>query len=231
MKRFALGLACALAGAALYLLPNRFGGAPILLPLTAIDRAIPFWPASVWAYAAIYVLLLGAYFGANADARASVLLRQLLFTQAIAAVVYVALPIGFPRDAYPIASDTLTINRWMAELWRRIDAPVNCLPSLHVTTAMLCLSVFDEGRLRPWRPFALALAVLTVASTLTFKQHYVVDLLAGGVLARLALALFPVSPRTRPGAAPLLPARSRAAHCARPTQAHPDDARAARHRR
>ncbi|MGE0311997.1 MAG: phosphatase PAP2 family protein [Lautropia sp.] len=197
--RVALALGCALVSALLYLLPNRFGPPPIELPMTALDRAIPFWPASAWTYAAVYLLLPWTFFGIASFTRLVALAKALVFTQAVAALAFTIVPIAYPRGDFPIPPDTRPLDRAVAQFLRDIDLPVNCLPSLHVTTVLLCLAAFDEGRLRRQRPLAIALALATVASTLSFKQHYVVDLVAGAALGAGAWALFL---RRAPAAAP-----------------------------
>jgi len=184
------GIVCGLVCAALYLAPNRLGGAPGTLPLTALDLAVPFWPASVWLYAAMYGLLGWAFFGTACPRRASRLLYALAFCQVLAAGIYTLIPLRFPREAFALPPGTWGLNRQAIAFWHAIDAPVNCLPSLHVTTALLCLWAFNAAPLRRHRAAALLLATLTIGSTLTFKQHYAVDLLGGAILAALGWALF-----------------------------------------
>lgn len=188
--RLVLALGCSLICALLYLLPNRFGPPPIELPLTAIDRAVPFWPASVWSYVSIYLLLPWTFFGLASFARVVALAKALVFTQALAAIVFVNWPIAYPRADHPIPDGTWPLNSALARFVRAVDVPVNCLPSLHVTTVLLCLACFDDTRLQHHRPFATALAIATIASTLTFKQHYIVDLFGGAAIAALAWWLF-----------------------------------------
>ena len=162
---------CGLLCAALYLAPNRLGGTPGALPLTALDLAVPLWPASVWLYAAMHGLLGWAFFGTADPRRASRLLYALAFCQILATGIYTLAPLRFPREAFALPADTWSLNRQATAFWHAIDAPVNCLPSLHVTTALLCLWAFNAEPLRRYRAGALLLAASTIASTLTFKQH------------------------------------------------------------
>ena len=66
---------------------------------------------------------------------------------------------------------------------RATDAPVNCLPSLHVCTATLCALAMRGSR---WFGAAQCIACLCAASTLTFKQHYAVDVITGAALGAAA---------------------------------------------
>lgn len=59
-------------------------------------------------------------------------------------------------------------------------APRNCLPSLHVTWAILIWRAAKPG----WAKYAMALfAVLTAVATLTTGQHYLIDLIVALPLA------------------------------------------------
>ena len=65
-----------------------------------------------------------------------------------------------------------------------LDLPLNCFPSMHVSLVFLGLFVIKMYRpdlLRYYLVWAIAIAL----STLLVKQHYIVDVLAGGVLGSL----------------------------------------------
>jgi membrane-associated phospholipid phosphatase len=72
-----------------------------------------------------------------------------------------------------------------------MDTPANCCPSLHVSTAFLTAFIFidssSEGGVRRERRGYLAIylvwAFAIAVSTLTTKQHYLVDVVTGFVLA------------------------------------------------
>ena len=59
------------------------------------------------------------------------------------------------------------------------------MPSLHVTSGLLCMALV--GRQRTPLAFAVgAVAFASIVSTLTFKQHYAIDLPAGALYAAFA---------------------------------------------
>jgi membrane-associated phospholipid phosphatase len=63
-----------------------------------------------------------------------------------------------------------------------VDRPVNCVPSLHVANACVCaLALQREGS--TWHYGAPVWLALIMLSTLTTKQHFVIDVLAGVLLA------------------------------------------------
>jgi membrane-associated phospholipid phosphatase len=74
-------------------------------------------------------------------------------------------------------------------MWHGLDGPANCLPSLHVSTALMALTAFTRRSGASSNllanSVATLIAVATIVSTLTFKQHYVVDLIAGAAQAAI----------------------------------------------
>jgi membrane-associated phospholipid phosphatase len=174
-----------LAGAG-YLLSNRFPLAPVSrLPMTWIDLIVPFWPATGWIYAAQYPFMIWAFFSFDDPDRRIRFLYACLLMQAMAVTIFLIWPIAYPREQFVTPPGTHAINEALVIFWRTLDAPTNCLPSLHVSGAVLCISAFMTGKASRHFRKSLVCAFLCSASTLTFKQHYFVDVLAG-----LALGVF-----------------------------------------
>jgi membrane-associated phospholipid phosphatase len=70
-----------------------------------------------------------------------------------------------------------------------IDPPYNCFPSLHVAYAFV--SALTCSRVHRGVGFvALLWAVLIAVSTVFTKQHYVLDVIGGGLIAWVAYAIF-----------------------------------------
>lgn len=196
--KYAAGIVVAVCAAALYLLPNRMAGTDaVMLPLTAADRLVPFWPWTGWIYASVYAFLAIAFVGMRDLAVASRFLYACLFTQLAAAAVFVAFPTVYPRELFPLPYGATASDAALVGFWRGLDAPANCFPSLHVSTCVLCLAAYGTGPLRRFRYVAAAAAALLIASTLTFKQHYVVDLVGGGALGLSSYWIFFRWPRIR----------------------------------
>jgi len=166
--------------AAMYFIPQHWQfAAPVTLPLTALDRAIPFWPESGLVYFGVFVFLLVTFFLLRDRREATRFLYASLLAQLIGMVVFLFWPTRFPRELFPLPAAASGLGRALVNYVRSTDASVNCLPSLHVSTVTICVLA-----LRGSRGFsaALAVGVPVVVSTLTFKQHYVVDALAGAAL-------------------------------------------------
>ena len=154
----------------------------VLIPMFDWEAAIPFWPQTVWIYLVQYPLLVIAFIVCRDPARCGRFLYAAVIVQAVAALIYLLYPIQIPRPAMPLNSELDAITSALASAVRSVDAPVNCFPSLHVTSCLLCLWLIARERTGFVWCFAFVSA-LCIASTLTFKQHYFIDLPAGAALA------------------------------------------------
>lgn len=159
---------------------------PRLLRFTALDELIPFVPATSVVYVSAYVL---AFVGFLSLRRASEMRRYLevfITCVLVAGLVHWLMPTRYPRELFPLSGDG-----WGARLLgavRSVDTPNSCLPSLHVALATVAAFLVRRDRPRWVLPLALwALAI--AASTLTTKQHYVVDVVSGFGLATVAVFL------------------------------------------
>lgn len=98
----------------------------------------------------------------------------------LGAATQVLLPARAPWPAAPMA-----IQRW-THSWS-VMQPYACLPSMHVTlTAYPCCVALSVLRTRWVKTLSVVGALLIAISTLTLKEHYVLDTLAGLVLAFLS---------------------------------------------
>jgi membrane-associated phospholipid phosphatase len=151
--------------------------------MSDFDRAIPFWPWTVWLYLPLFVLFFHVavflirrwevYFRA---------LASLFLVSATAYVVFFFAPSTYPRPVVP--RDGSLTGELFAFL-HFLDPPNNTFPSLHV--AMMLTIVLACIRDDPKRgKILLALAVWPALSIVTTKQHYIVDLFGGAVLAVFA---------------------------------------------
>jgi membrane-associated phospholipid phosphatase len=153
---------------------------------TRLDDAIPFWPWTGWCYLPFYA---GTFIIAIAGFR-----RRWLFDRTVQAVVLVMLvgalghifvPAEYPRTVLHPPYGDLS-SAFLASV-QRIDPPGNVFPSLHVAhTTMLSLLLIKDrpilGRV------ALVMATMLALSTLTTKQHFIADVIAGYLLAFLGRA-------------------------------------------
>ena len=187
----------------LYFWIMKNAGQAWVLPLTAFDRLIAFWPAvlpiylSLWGYIALPVLLakdrreLWSFsFGCAA-------------MTALALVVFWFMPTAIPNfiiDATPGTS---------LHFLKTVDSAGNAFPSLHVSFSVFACIVLarqlrDAGAPAWLRVFNVAWAVAIVYSTMAVRQHVLIDVL-GGLVLGLALGF---ASRERSAAAPPVGARA-----------------------
>jgi membrane-associated phospholipid phosphatase len=154
---------------------------PRLLPMTAIDEATPFLPSSVFLYVSDYLLAFVAFM--SLQKRENVIRFLWVFMSCVVAagVIHWGFPTTYPRERFPIPEDADGLSRLALTVLRFFDSPNSCLPSLHVATATgsALLVSRENRRLSAW---LFGWAMLVSLSTLTAKQHYLVDVIGGWVM-------------------------------------------------
>lgn len=171
---------------AAYLFMGKFGMIfeRFFLPLSPWDKAIPFLPWTFWIYISLYVLLPLTF--SLFEKKSEIILMGYSFMSCviISQVIWFVFPVEYSlRPNLSHMEQNFFINA--IALLYALDTPaVNCYPSLHVSGSWLCFYLVYE--LRPqYKNYFFSAAVLISLSTLTFKQHYIADMLAGFSLAFL----------------------------------------------
>jgi membrane-associated phospholipid phosphatase len=153
---------------------------------TRLDDVIPFWPWTSWCYLPFYAAI---FLIAVAGLR-----RKQLFNRAVLAVIIVMslgalghLFVGaeYPRPVLhaPFATVSDAFMGWV----QTVDPPGNVFPSLHVAHTTMLALILREDRRRLGN-VTLIMATLLALSTLTTKQHFIADVIAGYLLAFLGRA-------------------------------------------
>lgn len=152
--------------------------------LTEIDKIIPFIPEFIW----IYHTLIPVFFVTTVlMIEKKNVFFSAMFSVFIASVImiafYVFLPAFYPRDGYTEAS----LSGMVVEFTRTIDGANNTFPSAHVTFSWLLAffaGISAYAKKNKWiKPAYLLWAFLISVSTVTLKQHFIVDVFSGIVLA------------------------------------------------
>jgi hypothetical protein len=156
------------------------------LPLTDLDRAIPFIPETVWLYSTVTWTTLAAWLHVPDRLHA----RRLYFTLVLSALIswlfFFFFPTVYPRDLYPLVDDGSRTVRELLDI-RDADDATNCFPSLHVALAWGIALSWSEWIRRRWlRVLPFAWARVVSLATLTTKQHYVADVPAGLLVGLVA---------------------------------------------
>lgn len=184
----------------LYFWIMKNAGQAWVLPLTAIDHLVAFWPAllpvylSLWGYIALPVLLardrreLWSFsFGCAA-------------MTALALLVFWFMPTAIPNFAVDTTPGT------SLQFLKMVDSAGNAFPSLHVSFSVFACVVLarqlrEVGAPAWLRAVNLAWAAAIVYSTMAVRQHVLIDVMGGfalGVVLGMA-----TRPRAPVPAAPL----------------------------
>ena len=155
---------------------------PTMMPLTVIDAAIPLQPPMMLAYLSLW-LYVGV--GPGLELRLRDLLAYAAWMSAMCAsalLIFLLYPTQVPVAA-PASMDFFGF-----ELIRGIDTAANAFPSMHVAAAVFTVVRIDETLQRIVAPAGLRVVnalwcACILYSTLAVKQHVVVDILGGILLA------------------------------------------------
>ncbi len=163
-----------------YLLLQRFAIRDVWwIEPTAFDRAIPVSFHGLWFYFTYYLLL--AVVGLSV--RKPVYLRFLLtvgWTVLVAHMVFLFVPNGVSREEIPLENAP-----FFYEVILAYDEPRNAFPSLHAALALIAgLAVSRCCRYHPVARLFVWLWVLGIFwSTIALRQHVVLDLIGGTIVA------------------------------------------------
>jgi len=152
------------------------------LKMPQFEKDIPFMLWTIWIYIVLYpAYLVWALTGYEDEAQMNKTLYAFIFLTIISCAIFIALPIGYPRHLFPLPLEESITNK-IFYMMRAADKPSNCLPSLHVGLCYLfAYGFYHENKKRFW--FSILISSLVSLSTLTTKQHYIADIVAGFILA------------------------------------------------
>lgn len=156
-----------------------------------IDELIPFCEYFALPYVLWYVAFVGSMLLFAAKERKSFckLIITLFIGSTICCFVYL-----FFQNTIILPQETTKDNvfAWIAKLVWSGDNPTNACPSLHVFTSVviglviLTSEYFKKHKLAKWS--IVILMLLICLSTMFIKQHSVIDVFCGGVMAMLIWA-------------------------------------------
>lgn len=171
---------------------------PLHVLALPIDAAIPMWKALSVPYL-LYVpyLFFTAIHGIATTKEWKRVGASIIFVQLVASVVYLFYQTHVPRPDV-VGDDVFSA---LVRFIYSSDQPYNTFPSLHVAHSTVCL--YWWRRLYPkWFPAALVLTGMIYVATVSLKQHYVVDIPSGALLAVagiwVAQRAFPRKEKTAP---------------------------------
>lgn len=152
---------------------------------SSLDKMIPFWPPAVVVYLGCYLFWAVNYILiARQDKRA---VCQFFWSDFMAHficfVIFLLFPTTNVRPAVRPEGVWNHVMRWVFS----VDAADNLFPSIHCMVSWLCyIGVRKRSDIPRWyQLFSCVMALLVCASTLLTRQHVVIDVLGGVLLAEL----------------------------------------------
>ena len=150
---------------------------------TKIDDGIPFIKEFIFPYLLWYPLIYGLliYYCFVDRKQYYVAISSLITGKLICFVVYIFWQTTVPRPV--VVGDDIFAN--LVRFIYMHDQPVNCLPSIHVmTTFIMMIIVYKRKEDFKWEYSSVTvIGALIILSTLFTKQHAILDVLAGILLA------------------------------------------------
>lgn len=189
-NRIPAGFFLMVSAAALYLPANHFHLIPPqLLPLSWVDTFVPFMPHTVWVYLSESLFFTAVYLTCKDTLNLNKYFYSFLVLQIVSVFIFWIFPTAYPRELFPLSDSLDSVTYFVFTYLRQADTPANCCPSLHVSSVYLSSFLFlDEQKSK--FPFFFSWATAIAISTLTTKQHYLVDVAAGLSLAIVMYWIF-----------------------------------------
>lgn len=145
---------------------------------TPLDDLIPFVPEAIWTYQLYYPLVLLPVFLIHNQRVLRETAAAYILMLGIGALSWILIPV---RMVYPEIGCHSVSCEWLAHLYT-IDQGVNVFPSEHTSLSLYVAIRYVESR----HPFAIPVAIAAaavIASTVLIRQHYLLDLPAGALVA------------------------------------------------
>lgn len=159
--------------------------------LISFDHIIPFIPEFVWIYHTLLPVILITMFSFVTKKKVFLsAFTAYMIASVILSTFYILFPSFYPRENF---TDPSSISGFLVELTRTIDGANNTFPSGHVTFAWILaffINLTQRAKKHTWIRMAYyTWAILISFSTLTLKQHFIVDVLSGVLLAGICYFL------------------------------------------
>lgn len=154
-----------------------------------LDDKIPFWTPSVLIYVLWYpmIAIFPLCLYASAHEMYTLYISAILIDILLSSIVYLIYPSSFQR---PMPPDTIT-GRIVAILYVCNYKGKNCMPSMHCSMCFIIAFFAILGMPGNGVLYAgfLILALLIVISTVLTKQHVIIDVVTGLLMAILAIGI------------------------------------------
>lgn len=156
---------------------------------TFLDSFIPFWPPSSAIYLGCYIFWVANYILIARQEKKTVC--QFFAGEVLSKIICFFFFLLIPTtNVRPSVGDNGFWNQVMCLVYS-VDAADNLFPSIHCLVSWFCYIGLKKRRDIPvwYRWFSCIMAILVCISTLTTKQHVIVDVIGGVLLAEICFRL------------------------------------------
>lgn len=162
------------------------GGRTIPCVLTPVDRAVPLLDWTVWIYLGCYVFWIVNYVMIYRESREKAYRFFIsdFISRTVCMIFFLAMPWTLERPEVTGTGLSSDLLRFVY----RIDRPVNLFPSIHCLVSWNCYIGIRGSRQVPvwYQRLSILFAVAVFVSTLTTKQHVLIDVIGGAALSELS---------------------------------------------
>lgn len=148
-----------------------------------LESRIPLLPLTVLIYWGCYLFWIVNYaIGCRREKEeAFCLMGADLLAKVVCLICFLLFP---TTNVRPVIEGHSLCEEWMRLLYQ-VDAADNLFPSIHCLTSQFCvIAVRGNKKIPKWyRVLSVLIAISIFVSTLTTKQHVIVDVIAGVLLA------------------------------------------------
>lgn len=152
------------------------------------DRSIPLVPGWIYIYLGCYLFWIANYvMAARINRHDKTSFYRFVATDMMSRLVCAVFYLGFPTTNIRPEFHADSLSSHLLTFVYSIDQPTNLFPSIHCLVSWLCFIVIRDSKSvkTAYKIFSCIFALLVVASTQFTKQHYILDAVAGILLAEL----------------------------------------------
>lgn len=171
----------------LYFLAGLFNSLPFqqsrIVDISTSLDGIYYNVHAVWFYILYYLILIYPVWGCKTYEEAVELGRTVISFSLFSCLIFVLMPVEVYRPSAALLGESL--SGLAVRIIYGLDQPYNCFPSLHALHSWV-IAIFFARRRSQYDPTSLLLifaAAAVTVSTITIRQHYVMDVLGGLFLA------------------------------------------------
>lgn len=158
---------------------------------SALDKKIPFVPEFIIVYVLAFVQWVACYIAIAAEdkQKAYRFCVGASVANIICGIVFVAFPTVMAIR--PEASGTGLVGFLTRFIFAADNPPVNLFPSMHCLESYLCIRVIFASKRVPkfLKALNLVFSIMVFAAVLLVKQHLIIDVFAGILVAELGVLL------------------------------------------